>query len=129
MKTVEVRHGCYTPATCGALIAHACGSPDACSAVKTTGVVCTFGTTHQVTFYEQADIDAAVAAVNSTIKVLNPLAFAAMTPLDVARTIAQVQQGKNLYSPTAETEATQAGEAHHTTNKALHDANPSVFGH
>lgn len=129
MKTVSIQHGCAAPDICRALPTHTCGSTDACNAVKATGHVCTFGTTQRVTFHEQADIDAEVAAMEQAIKDVDPAAHAAMTALDKAKIKAEVRKGKNIHSAKAERDATDAGHKHGVDNKALHDSNPAVFGH
>lgn len=129
MKTIETKHGCYDAVRCGALDHHVCGSPDACHDVKVSGVVCTFGTTTRVTFHEQADIDAEVAATLTAIKDVDPAAFAAMTALDKAKVRVEVLKGKNIHSVKAEQAARDGGKKHGDDNRAFHDANRTVFGH
>jgi len=129
VKQVEIRHGCLDAVLCGDRATHLCGATDACNAVKSTGKVCTYGTTQRVTFHEQADIDAEVQAHHDAIKAVDPAAFASMTALDKAKTRVEVLKGKNLHSAKAEKDFSDAGHKHHTDNKSLHDASPAVFGH
>lgn len=136
MKTVEVRHGCLDAVKCGALDHHECGATDACDTVKSTGFVCTFGTTTRVTFHEQSDIDAEVDE--------RTRAHAAVFPDDIASNVngkitlkagsqAAIRQaavhGKNIWSQAAEDEHRAHGHAHGAQNRALHDSSPAVFGH
>ncbi len=126
MKTVEVKHGCYDAVRCGDKAAHACGSPDACNAVKANGVVCTFGTTQRVTFHEQADIAAEVAQAEAQ----HEKAHGQKPDVNEKAAIrVAAAAGKNIWSQQAEDDAREHGERHHTTNRALHDSNPAVFGH
>lgn len=125
MKTIEVRHGCHDAVKCGALDHHVCGSPDACTSVKASGFVCTFGTTTRTTFHEQTGIDAELASEVAQFEKVHgkadPVALAVLKHL--------VTKGKNLHTPEAEQDAKNQGHKHGTDNRVFHDANPHVFGH
>lgn len=125
MKHVEIRHGCLDAVLCGDKATHLCGATDACNAVKSSGVVCTFGTTQRVTFHELSDIEAEVVERSAH----HEKAHGSITPADTAAIRVTAAAGKNLHSPKAEKDFTDAGHKHHTDNKSLHDSNPEVFGH
>lgn len=135
MKTVEVRHGCLDAEKCGSLDHHVCGSVDACTKVKGSGVVCTFGTTSRATFHEQADLDAEYAELAKKHADQYPddvaVAGAKLTLKAGSQSALRIEvlKGKNLYSAKSEQSALDGGKKNGDDNRSLHDANPKVFGH
>lgn len=126
MKTVETRSGCYNADECGKAAAHTCGSPDACTKAKSSGVVCTFGTLTRTTFHEPSDVAAEVAAAEDQHEKAHG---GKPTATDKAAIRLAAAAGKNMLSVEAEQAAKDHGRAHGASNRTFHDANPKAFGH
>lgn len=126
MRTVEVRHGCFTPEVCGNQDHHTCGSADACPKVKSSGFVCTVGGMASTSFHSQADLDALQAEEEAQHEKAH-----GQKPDAIEKAVIKmlVRKGKNLETPEATAAAEEHGHRHGTNVLAFHDAHPEVFGH
>ena len=135
-RVIGLRRGCLDPVGCGARITHTCGSLDACTFVKKSGVVCTFGTYSGAPYHTQAELDAEADEIESGVAdelvrggaaPNKAAAKGLLTATEKARIRADVRRGKNVWSQQAEDAQIASSNKHFTNNKTLHDTNPEVF--